>query len=97
MTLDITNITSPIEFLVYVNSEVSGLLGVGILFSLAIILFLNFKLRGNNTPTSTLITCFGLEIVCILLRVLGLASDQMVLIISTLLVLSFLWLSSQNR
>ena len=93
MTLNFTNITTPVKLVQFVNDGVNGYLGIGIVTSLATILFLGFKSRGYDTPESVVATMFATMIVSVLLLPLKLISESVLVIVFSLLVASFLWVS----
>ena len=94
MTLDLTNITNPVQFIQYVNTSIEGMLGLGIILSVGVITFMIFKSQGRETPVCAVATSFILNILGWILVTLELMQGRILLILFALLVGSFLWSSS---
>jgi hypothetical protein len=97
MTLNFTNITSPVGILTYVNNEVKGGLGIGIIISLFIVLFISFRARGYADSISAVASAFPVMITSILLLVLGMIHEGILIITVSIFIASFLWVSFERR
>jgi hypothetical protein len=97
MTLNFTNITSPEKLITYVNNEVNGMIGVGILLSMLLIIFIFFKARGWDTPVCAVASSFNTMIVSILLFSLGWINEMVLIAFISTFIASFLWVSLGRR
>ena len=97
MVLNYTDISSPTEFVGLMNTESNGLLGIGILLSLAVIIFMSLKSRGYDTPVCATASMFATMITSILLLALGWIADKAILMTISLFVASFIWMSMTHK